>query len=374
MSVEPLLAADPKANYLAHKVEIDDAVRRVLDSGWYILGQEVAAFEKEFANYVGMGHAVGVGSGTEAIHLALRAAGIGPGDAAITVSHTAVATVAAIELAGATPVLVDIDPATFTLDPDRLTDTISQHRGPRLKAVIVVHLYGHPADMQSISSVARRHNLVVIEDCAQSHGATIGGRKTGAWANLGCFSFYPTKNLGALGDGGAVVTGDPALADRARLLREYGWRERYISDLPGMNTRLDEMQAAILRVKLKHLDAENARRRQIAALYHSRLSSTSLRLPQTRGDVNHVFHQYVVRTARRDSLREYLKENSIGSGILYPVPVHLQPAYRDRVAQGAGGLVHTEQACREILSLPMHAQLRDEQVERVASTILRWSA
>ena len=251
----------PKANYLAHKTGIDAAVKRVLESGWYILGREVEAFEQEFATYVGIRHAIGVANGTDALHLALRACGIGPGDAVITVSHTAVATVAAIELAGATPVLVDIDPDTFTIDVNSLEDAITKHdqgswsgASACLKAIIPVHIYGHPADMQAIMDIAERYGLFVLEDCAQSHGAVIQGKKTGTWGHISTFSFYPTKNLGALGDGGAVVTNDPQLSERCRLLREYGWRKRFVCDVPGMNSRLDELQAAILRAKLPSLD------------------------------------------------------------------------------------------------------------------------
>ena len=371
---------DPKANYLAHKAEIDAAIARVLDSGWYILGREVAAFEEEFAAYIGMRHAIGVASGTDALNLALRACGIGPGDAVITVSHTAVATVAAIELVGAIPVLVDIDPATFTMDPNCLEDEIKKRQVRRssfvvgrLKAVIPVHLYGHPADMPAILDIAKRHDLHAIEDCAQSHGAAIQGRKTGTWGHLSAFSFYPTKNLGALGDAGAVVTNDPELAERVRLLREYGWRERYISELPGMNTRLDELQAAILRVKLPYLNQQNARRRELARIYDALLSDTALILPQLQGDVEHVYHQYVVRGKHRDDLRAFLKANSIATLIHYPVPVHLQPAYQGRVVIGSQELQHTEQVCREILSLPMYPQMTDEQAQRVSELIARWS-
>jgi dTDP-4-amino-4,6-dideoxygalactose transaminase len=366
-----LLAADPKANYLAHREEVDAAVRGVLEGGWYILGQEVCAFEEEFARYVGVRHALGVASGTDALHLALRAGGIGPGDAVLTVSHTAVATVAAIELAGATPVLVDIDPHTYTLCPNRLADALAALRGgPRPKAVIPVHLYGHPADMPAILDVARRHDLLVIEDCAQSHGATLEGRKTGAWGQLAAFSFYPTKNLGALGDGGGLVTNDPELDQRARLLREYGWRERYVSDLPGMNTRLDEVQAAVLRVKLRHLDRENARRRELARLYDARLANAPLVLPRARAGAEHVYHLYAVLSRHRDDLQAFLKAQGVGTAVHYPVPVHLQPAYRDRL--GGGRLPETERVCRETLSLPMHPQLTDEQAEHVCEQALRW--
>ena len=292
---------DPRANYLAHKDEIDAAIAAVLAGGRYILGEQVAAFEREFAAYLGAGstegatHAIGVGSGTDALHLALRACGIGPGDRVFTVSHTAVATVAAIELAGATPVLVDIDPATFTMDPNRLEEAVRRDEGgnssnvkrhssivTRHSAIIPVHLYGHPADMAAILEIARRYDLWVIEDCAQAHGATIDGQKTGTFGDIAAFSFYPTKNLGALGDGGAVVTSDPALAEQTRLLREYGWRERYVSAIPGLNSRLDELQAAILRVKLRYLDAENARRRALAAEYDRLLADSSVRTPITR--------------------------------------------------------------------------------------------
>ena len=369
-----LVPADPKAGYLAHKDEIDGAIHRVLDSGWYILGQEVAGFEKEFAAYIGGGNAIGVASGTDALEIALRSCGIGPGDGVITVSHTAVATVAAVELAGAIPILVDIDPCTYTMDPNRLEDTIKQQGAGRLKAIIPVHLYGHPADMSAIMDIAGRHGLSVIEDCAQSHGAAIGDRKTGTWGHLSAFSFYPTKNLGALGDGGAVVTNDPALAERLRQLREYGFRERYVSHLSGMNTRLDELQAAILRVKLQYLRTENARRLQIARIYGASLSGTTLVLPQLHAKVDHVFHLYVVRSTHRDGLKAFLKENSVGTSVHYPVPVHLQPAYRGRAVIGRGGLEHTEQVCREILSLPMYPQMTDEQVQRIGHLIARWDS
>lgn len=388
---------DPRANYLAHKAEIDAAIEQTLLGGRYILGEPVAAFEREFAAYLGVSHAVGVGSGTEALHLALRTVGVGPGDYVFTVSHTAVATVAAIELAGAIPVLVDIDPATFTLDPQRLEDALQQllssARAPeradaalpaigqgagrdrvrRRGAIIPVHLYGHPADMTAILELARRYDLWVIEDCAQAHGAEIGGRKTGTFGDLAAFSFYPTKNLGALGDGGALATNDGELAERARLLREYGWRERYISALPGLNSRLDTLQAAILRVKLRYLDAENERRRALARLYTELLSDTALRLPIERGDVRHVYHQYVIRTPRRDALQAHLREQGIGALIHYPAPVHRQPAYAGRLPS-VGDLPETEAAASEILSLPMFAELSAAQARRVAAACAAWAA
>jgi len=369
-SVERLAvsSANPLANYLAHKDEIDAAIARVLSRGRYILGDEVAAFEQEFARYIGVRFGIGVGSGTEALHLAMRACEIGSGDEVMTVAHTAVATVAAIELCGARPVLVDIDPQSFTIDSNQIETAITS----RTKAIIPVHLYGHPADMQTIVSIARHHRLHVIEDCAQSHGAIYQGRKTGAWGDIATFSFYPTKNLGAFGDGGIVVTDNAELAERTRLLREYGWHQRNISEIPGLNTRLDELQAAILRVKLRYLDEENSRRHKLAQLYNALLSSTDLVLPKEKGDVCHVYHQYAVRSQRRDNLKAYLKEHGVDTLIHYPVPVHLQPAYRGRLGD-TGLLPYTEQVCQEILSLPMYPQLSEEQVRWISQLILDWS-
>lgn len=364
--------SDPKASYLAHQREIDEAIKQTLDSGWYILGKQVAAFEQEFAAFIGVEHCVGVANGTDAIVLALRACGVGAGDAVVTVSHTAVATVAAIELAGAEPLMVDIDPVTFTISPQAIEDAIKTYRGSaKLKAIIAVHLYGHPAEMAAIQELARRYDLRVVEDCAQAHGASIkegiGDRRVGSIGDIAAFSFYPTKNLGALGDGGAVVTNDAGLAERLKLLREYGWRERYVSEIAGMNSRLDELQAALLRVKLKALDEENARRRQIAAAYDEGLKVSGLALPKCVGDISHVYHQYVVRSGERDALKNSLREKGIGTLIHYPVPVHQQPAYR-HCANGA--LPETELAAREVLSLPMFPQLTDQQVEQVCQAII----
>jgi len=362
--------SDPKASYLAHQREIDEAVRQTLDSGWYILGKQVAAFEEEFAAYLGAAHCAGVANGTDASVLALRACGVGAGDAVITVSHTAVATVAAIELAGASPLLVDVDPATFTVRPQAIEEAIETYRGAaKIKAIIAVHLYGHPAEVAAIADLARRFDLRLIEDCAQAHGATASGKRVGTLGDIAAFSFYPTKNLGALGDGGAVVTKDPNLAERVRLLREYGWRERYVSDIAGMNSRLDELQAAILRVKLRYLEEENGRRQNIARAYDEKLAASALRLPQVCGNVSHVYHQYVVRTVERDRLKEMLRGQGIGTLVHYPVPVHRQPAYRDRVLIGSGGLPETERAAREVLSLPMYPQLTDEQVEIICEVV-----
>jgi dTDP-4-amino-4,6-dideoxygalactose transaminase len=360
-----IVCGNPQAQYLAHKAEIDAAILRVLEKGWYILGDEVRAFEAEFANYVGVKHGIGVGSGTEALHIALAACGIGPGDEVITVSHTAVATVAAIELAGATPMLVDIEPDYYTLDPARLEAAISPHT----KAVIPVHLYGQPADLAPILEIARRHSIRVIEDCAQAHGAMYGERRVGAWGDIACFSFYPTKNLGALGDGGMVVSNDSALAERARLLREYGWAERYVSHIPGWNSRLDEVQAAVLRVKLRYLDTDNATRARQAQDYDQALRGTQLTTPKRRLDATHVYHLYVSRCSERDGLQTWLKARGVGAFIHYAVPIHLQPAYQGRL-RGRDDLPETERAACQVLSLPIYPELSEMELQRVTETVL----
>ena len=368
----PEFPFQPIAEYRAYKDVIDAAVLRVFASGNYILGPETTEFEKEFAAWIGAANSVGVANGTDALVLALRALGIGAGDTVLTVSHTAVATVAAIELTGAEPLLVDIDPATFTLDPQRLADTIRAHPQRRFKAVIPVHLYGQAADMPAIMDIARQHGLRVVEDCAQSHGAAIGTSTTGTFGDAATFSFYPTKNLGAIGDGGAVVTQDAALAARVRELRQYGWKARYISDTAGMNSRLDELQAAILRTKLPHLRADNQRRRDLAALYAKHIGNAAVILPPVRAGAEHVYHQYVIRTPQRDALMASLKSHGVPTAIHYPQPVHTQPAYLGRIGIGAGGLAESERACREVLSLPMHPQLTDEAVIFAAQRINDW--
>jgi dTDP-4-amino-4,6-dideoxygalactose transaminase len=362
-----IIPNNPKDNYLSHKEEIKEAITRVLDSGRYILGEEVSAFENEFAFYIGVRFGVGVGSGTEALHLALRACDIGEDDEVITVAHTAVATVAAIQLCGAVPVLVDIDLNTYTIDPKQLEKAITK----KTKAIIPVHLYGHPADMEGIKSIALRHGLKIIEDCAQSHGAIYKGHKTGSFGDIASFSFYPTKNLGAIGDGGIVITDNPELAEKLRLLREYGWRQRYISEIPGLNSRLDELQAGILRVKLRYLDEENSNRQNLAKIYNEKLSKTSLILPNCNSKSTHVYHQYVVRSSHRDALREFLKKKGIGTLIHYPVPVHHQPAYKNRL-KCADSMENTERAVKEIISLPMYPELTNDKAIQVADTIIEW--
>jgi dTDP-4-amino-4,6-dideoxygalactose transaminase len=358
---------DPGAFYRAHSADIDAAVARVLASGWYILGREVAAFERDFAAAIGAPHGIGVANGTDALVLALRGLGIQPGDKVAAVSHTAVATVAAIELAGGVPVLIDIDEASYTLDPAALEAAFELH--PTIKAVVAVHLYGQAADLERIEPIVRKHGAWLIEDCAQCHGAMLDGRKLGSIGDAAAFSFYPTKNLGALGDGGFVCAKDASVAERIRSLREYGWKSRYVSDIAGMNSRLDELQAAILSARLPHLAAENNRRRDIAAAYNQGLAGTGLVLPSVRAGATHVYHQYVVRHPDRDGLQGRMKAEGVGCNIHYPVPVHLQPAYRDRITIGPAGLARTEAAGRSVLSLPMYPQLDDASVARVIETV-----
>ena len=361
--------AHPRAQYLSHQAEIDCAIARVLHGGRYVLGDEVAAFETEFASVVGCRFGIGVGSGTDALHLALRACGVGRGDEVITTSHTAVATISAIDQCGATPVLVDIEPEHYTLDPAQVEMAIS----PRTKAVIPVHLYGQPADLPRICAIARDAGLSVIEDCAQAHGAELGDRPVGSWGDIACFSFYPTKNLGAIGDGGLVTTSDPARAERVRRLREYGWRTRYVSEEPGGNSRLDELQAAILRVKLKYLAADNLRRATLAGQYDLGLAASAVGVPACRPGARHVYHVYVVRSLIRDRLRAFLDHNGVGTAVHYPVPVHLQPAYCGRLGR-EGTFPETERAAREILSLPMYPELTEAQVATVSDAIGRFDA
>ncbi len=360
--------ADPRSGYLAYQEEIDAAVARVLTEGQYILGPDVTEFEKEFSRLVAGQNVISTGNGTDAIELVLRAMNIGPGDLVITTSNTAVATVAAIELSGARSLLVDVDERTLTLSSEQLELAFHRLDNHRIKAVIVVHLYGQPADLPTIVEVLARHNVILIEDCAQAHGAMINRQPVGTWGTASTFSFYPTKNLGALGDGGAVVTKDSALANRLQELREYGWRNRYVSEHPGMNSRLDSIQAAILRVKLRHLEEENSRRLEIALRYELALRDLDLILPATLPGFQHVFHQYVVRTRSREALKQHLHNLGIGCGVLYPVPIHEQPAYRGRV-EVVSQLTVTERAAETLLCLPVHPWLSDEQVEEVVGGV-----
>ncbi|MCK8787432.1 DegT/DnrJ/EryC1/StrS family aminotransferase [Roseomonas sp. NAR14] len=363
--------ADPGAGYRAQQAEIDAALHRAAASGWYILGREGAAFEAEFARWLGTARAVGCGSGTDAIVLALRALGIGPDATVVTVSHTAVASVAAIEVVGATPLLLDIDPETFTMDPDELISVLGDPPPglPPIRAVLAVHLYGQGCDLGPMLEACGALGIPLIEDCAQCHGSLLDGRKLGTFGRVSAFSLYPTKNLGALGDAGIVATDDAALADRIGALRQYGWRDRYISAESGINSRLDELQAAVLRARLPRLDGNNARRREIAAAYDAALTGGPVAPPVRRPGAEHVFHQYVLRVPGRPAMQAMLREAGIGTAIHYPMPVHLQPAYRGRVPLGPAECRETERAAEEVLSLPMYPEMTDEQVDRVCAAL-----
>lgn len=341
--------------------ELVETMGRVLDSGWYILGKEVETFEKEFAAFVGTNHAVGVASGTDALYIALKALDIGSGDEVITVSHTAVATVAAIVQTGATPVLVDICEEAYTMDPSQLQAAISA----RTKAIIPVHLYGQAADMDPILAIAENRGISIIEDCAQAHGALYKGKKVGSLGLMGAFSFYPTKNLGAMGDGGIIVTFDENIARKIRLLRQYGWQERYISALSGTNSRLDEIQAAILRIKLKYLDTWNKKRRALAELYGQHL--THVRKPAELAGRTHVYHLYVIATPQQKNLMDYLKGRGIGTAIHYQVPVHLQGAYSKLILYER--LPVTEKVCSQIISLPMYPELTGDEIREISNSV-----
>jgi len=366
---ETIPVANPQAQFLAHEAALRNAIDRVLTRGRYIMGEEVAHFEHEFAAFLNARFCIGVASGTDALILALKACGIVPGDEVITTSHSAVATIAAIELAGATPVFADIEPDTRCLSPQALAPLISE----RTRAVLPVHIYGQPAAMEEILSVARRFNLKVIEDCAQAHGAAIGGKKAGTWGDAAAFSFYPTKNLGALGDGGAVVTGSPEIAAAVRETREYGWRERYVSSVAGMNSRLDEIQAAVLREKLHHLTQDNDRRREIARTYALAIEDSPIVGPSIFPGTTHAMHLYVVECERRNSLRDYLHKAGIGTAFHYPCAIHQQPAYDNRI-RGCRDLKNTEAFYRRLLSLPMYPELTDAEVERIGDALRQWNS
>jgi len=364
--------ANPKASYMAHKQELDRIIDEVMQSGWYIFGKKVKLFEENFADYLGVSYCVGVANGTDAIQLALRAIGIKSGEKVITVSHTSVATVSGIDWIGAIPILVDIDPQTYTIDPQRVQETLKNDVHKQIKAIIAVHLYGHPSDMEALMYIANRYHVALVEDCAQAHGAMANGKKTGSFGECGAFSFYPTKNLGAFGDGGAIVTSNSEIADKLRFLQQYGWRERYISEEAGYNSRLDELQAAILDCKLNWLDEGNLRRQEIARQYNEGLKSLPIQLPIERSGCRHVYHQYVIRCEHRDSIGKYLKSQGIQTSILYPMPIHLQPGYRDRVMIGHGGMEVTESIVNEILCLPIFPELSTNDVKIILNSILNY--
>ncbi len=358
-----ILCANPSAQFQSYESEIEAAVLTVMRGNRFILGKEVENLEQEFASYIGTAQAIGVANGTDAIELALRALDIGVGDEVITVSHTAVATVAAIEAAGATPVLVDVEEQFCTLNPLQLEEVITS----KTKAIVAVHLYGQAADLDAIHGFCQLNGLYLIEDCAQAHGAKYKGKRLGSIGDVGCFSCYPTKNLGAIGDAGLVTTNNVDEANKIRMLREYGWNHR-VSEYAGRNSRLDEIQAAVLRVKLKYLDSDNEKRRQLAAYYNEHLANLSIKLPEIRSEVLPVFHLYVFQVSKQQKLIEYLFNNGIQAGIHYPVPVHLQPAYKGRISV-ANDMHVTEALANKIVSLPIYPELSINQVEKITTVM-----
>ena len=363
---------DLTRQYKKIKGEIHSATQRVCETGRFILGEEVSAFEKEFSHYCGVRYGVGVGSGTDALCLALKAAGIGEGDEVVTVANSFIATALAISFTGAKPLFVDIDPKTYTMDPDSLEILLKRRKakglGRKIKAVLPVHLYGHPADMDSIMEIADHYDLVVIEDACQAHGAKYGRRKVGSFGAMGCFSFYPTKNLGGYGDGGMVVTAHQEYEQKLRLLRCYGERKKYHHILKGHNSRLDEIQAAILRVKLKYLDQWNEERRRKAKIYTERLSPLSVVCPSERKGARHVFHLYAIQTGNRDFLQAFLKKKGIETLIHYPIPIPLQKAYQE-MGYRKKDFPLTDQWSRKILSLPFFPEMKESEMEEVARQI-----
>jgi dTDP-4-amino-4,6-dideoxygalactose transaminase len=359
---------DPSASYQAHKSDIDQAIKRVLDSGWYVLGTEVDAFEEEFAAFHGEDfHAVGVGNGTDAIALCLRGLGLGTDDEVITPSHTAVATVAGIEQAGCTPVFADIDPNTRCISPKSIEKRVSTNT----RAVMPVHIYGQPAEMHKILEIAQAYNLAVVEDCSQAHGAEIDGRKVGTFADISAYSCYPTKNLGGTGDGGMILCRSKEFAEKIKSLRQYGWNEARESIIPGFNSRLDELQAAILRVKLQHLSDDNAKRRAIALRYNEGFKELPITLPALYENQLHAMHLYVIECDRRNELMEHLRSNQIGASLHYPLAVHQHAAYNNRI-RGCENLPLTDQFYQRNLTLPMYPELSNEAVEHIISMVQNW--
>lgn len=359
---------DLKAQYELIADEVDAAIMDVIHRTAFIMGDEVRQFEQEFADYCGAKYAVGVDSGTTALELALRAYDIGPGDEVITQANTFIATALAISATGATPVLVDIDPETYLIDVAAIRGAITE----KTKAIMPVHLYGQPADMDPIMELAEKHGLVVIEDSAQAHGARYKGRRTGSLGHTAAFSLYPSKNLGAYGDAGIVVTDDPEVADNVNMLHNYGQRKKYHHEEIGYNHRLDTVQAAVLHVKLKYLDAWNAARQRHAELYNELLAESNVVTPIQAEDRDHVWHLYVIRTKQRDALQEALQAKGISTVIHYPIPVHLQKAY-ESLGYKSGDFPNTEQFAREIVSLPMYSELTSDQIMRVANAVTEFT-
>jgi dTDP-4-amino-4,6-dideoxygalactose transaminase len=368
MSESKVPFGDIKLNYLQHKEEIDKAIQSVLESGWFILGTAMEQFEQTFAGYCGVQHGIGVGSGTEALHLALVACGLDPGDEVITVANTCVPTIAAITFAGGTPVLVDIERDTMTMDPARIEERITG----RTRVILPVHLYGQCADMDAICDIAGKHGLRVIEDCAQAHGAMLNGHKAGTMGDAGCYSFYPSKNLGAYGDAGMVVCRDAGIAEKLRKLRNYGQCRRYVHDMKGFNSRLDEMQAAILLAKLPHLETANGRRQRIARAYNESFKNVEWMVtpPESPGR-HHAFHLYVARVPDRGSFQEHLQTHGIATLIHYPVPIHRQPAYGEFLPQ-AEFLPVTDEEAPRLVSLPIYPEMTDAQIKHVVDAVRSW--
>ena len=359
---------NPSASYQTHKSEIDQVIKRVLNSGSFVLGTEVDAFEKEFASFHGKDlHAVGVANGTDAIALCLRGLDLGIGDEVITPSHTAVATVAGIEQAGCIPVFADIDPNTRCISSDSITENLSCNT----RAIMPVHIYGQPAEMYKILEIAKAHKLAVVEDCSQAHGAEINGRKVGTFADISAYSCYPTKNLGGTGDGGVILCRSKEFAEKIISIRQYGWNEARESIIPGFNSRLDELQAAILRVKLQHLADDNAKRRAIAVLYNEGFKELPLTLPALYENELHAMHLYVIECDRRNELMEHLRSHQIGASLHYPMAVHQHAAYADRI-RGGDNLPVTEKFYKKNLTLPMFPELSNDKVEHIVSTVQNW--
>jgi dTDP-4-amino-4,6-dideoxygalactose transaminase len=356
---------DLKIQYAAIRDEVASAVHGVIESTHFILGPQGKALEEAIAAYHGVKYAVAVASGTDALHLALRAAGIASGDEVITTPFTFIATAEAASYIGAVPVFVDIDPLTYNIDVSKIEAAITK----KTKAIIPVHLYGAPVEMDGLMQLAKKHGLKVIEDCAQSFGAEYRGRKTGVFGDIGCFSFFPSKNLGGYGDGGMVVTDDAKLAEHMLSLRNHGSRVRYYHDEIGFNSRLDEIQAAILRIKFRHIDEYNAKRRNNAFLYNKFLAGTGIQTPSEQDGTKHVFHQYTIRVKNRDAVKQKLDAGNVTSSMIYyPVPLHLQAAYKD-LGMKPGSLPKAEQAAQEVLSLPMYPELTEEQIRLVADSV-----
>jgi dTDP-4-amino-4,6-dideoxygalactose transaminase len=354
---------DFKREYAAINKEVMPAIRRVLKSGWYVLGDEGSKFESEFSKYVGSKFGIGVNSGSDALYLAIKALGVSQGYEVITVAHTMISSVDAITRNGAKPVFVDVDPSTYVMDPTKVEAKISK----KTKAILPVHLYGHPVDMDPLTDLAEKHGLYVVEDACQAHGSKYKGKVVGSIGDIGCFSFYPTKNLGAYGDAGMITTNNEELANNLRKMRNYGQSRRYHHDFVGVNSRLDEMQAAILRIKLRHLDEWNEIRRNLARLYDSLLKNTNLVTPIEREYAKHVYHLYVVRVKRRTELQQYLHNKGIQTLIHYPIPVHLQEAYKT-----TDKLPVTEKICGEILSLPIYPWLKESEVKQISESLTQF--